>query len=152
MCSWLSLRGAHMYKGTFSYVTVQIFFRYLRSVHAPTRLRTLPKQNVKHQRTGHAPTRLRMRHAQSGQGVRSSHMPEAILLILRNYRKMFNMSTLRTTVFKILLINVVIHVVGIQCETAVIRKTKYGSVLGRLTSLSQKFLGVPFAAPTERYA
>ena len=44
-----------------------------------------------------------------------------------------------------------IFVVGIHCETAIIRKTKYGSVLGKLTSLSQKYLGVPFAAPAKRY-
>ena len=44
-----------------------------------------------------------------------------------------------------------IFVVGIYCETAIIRKTRYGSVLGKLTSLSQKYLGVPFAAPAKRY-
>ena len=69
---------------------------------------------------------------------------------LRNHLT-FNiiMSRSHATLLKIILLS--IFVVGIHCETALIRKTKYGSVLGKLTSLSQKYLGVPFAAPAKRY-
>ena len=69
---------------------------------------------------------------------------------LRNHLT-FNiiMSRSHATLLKIILLS--IFVVGIHCETAITRKTKYGSVLGKLTSLSQKYLGVPFAAPAKRY-
>ena len=61
-------------------------------------------------------------------------------------------------VFVKLLYFVVIFCVGnvyLQSETlqsdTVIRQTKYGPVVGTVTELAQKFLGVPFAAPAKRF-
>ena len=59
------------------------------------------------------------------------------------------MSRSQATLLKIIFLS--IFVVGIYCESAIIRETRYGSVLGKLTSLSQKYLGVPFSAPAKRY-
>ena len=46
--------------------------------------------------------------------------------------------------------NVFSQVQSIQSDT-VIRQTQYGPVLGTVTELAQKFLGVPFAAPAKRF-
>ena len=46
--------------------------------------------------------------------------------------------------------NVFSEIQSIQSDT-VIRQTQYGPVLGTVTELAQKFLGVPFAAPAKRF-